>query len=46
MTIKQGDIGEDVAKTLQRSGVVKSSKVFYKLLLTSPDVSFQPGRTS
>ncbi|KTR43451.1 hypothetical protein NS263_00145 [Curtobacterium oceanosedimentum] len=43
ITIKQGDIGEDVAKTLQRSGVVKSSKVFYKLLLTSPDVSFQPG---
>ncbi|WIE74314.1 endolytic transglycosylase MltG [Curtobacterium sp. MCSS17_007] len=43
VTIKQGDIGEDVAKTLQRSGVVKSSKVFYKLLLTSPDVSFQPG---
>ncbi|MGN7189714.1 endolytic transglycosylase MltG [Curtobacterium sp. SAFR-003] len=43
ITIKQGDIGEDVAKTLQRSGVVKSSKVFYKLLLTSPDVQFQPG---
>jgi len=43
ITIKQGDIGEDVARTLQRSGVVKSSKVFYKLLLTSPDVQFQPG---
>ncbi|WP_182048118.1 endolytic transglycosylase MltG [Curtobacterium sp. ME26] len=43
ITIKQGDIGEDVAKTLQRSGVVKSSQVFYKLLLTSPDVQFQPG---
>ncbi|WP_420367866.1 endolytic transglycosylase MltG [Curtobacterium sp. L1-20] len=43
VTIKQGDIGEDVAKTLQRSGVVKSSKVFYKLLLASPDVQFQPG---
>ncbi|WFR66283.1 endolytic transglycosylase MltG [Curtobacterium flaccumfaciens] len=43
ITIKQGDIGEDVAKTLQRSGVVKDSKVFYKLLLASPDVQFQPG---
>ena len=43
ITIKQGDIGEDVAKTLQRSGVVKSSKVFYKLLLAAPDVQFQPG---
>lgn len=43
ITIKQGDIGEDVAKTLQRSDVVKSSRVFYKLLLASPDVQFQPG---
>jgi len=43
ITIKQGDIGEDVAKTLQRSGVVKDSSVFYKLLLASPDVQFQPG---
>jgi UPF0755 protein len=46
ITIKQGDIGEDVAKTLQRSGVVKDSKVFYKLLLASPDVQFQPGSYS
>lgn len=43
ITIKQGDIGENVAATLQRSGVVKDSKVFYKLLLASPDVQFQPG---
>jgi UPF0755 protein len=43
ITIKQGDIGEDVAKTMQRSGVVKDSKVFYKLLLASPDLQFQPG---
>jgi UPF0755 protein len=43
ITIKQGDIGSDVAKTLQRDGVVKSSDVFYKLLLASPDVQFQPG---
>ncbi|WP_413601803.1 endolytic transglycosylase MltG [Curtobacterium sp. Curtsp57] len=43
ITIKQGDIGEDVAKTLQRSGVVKTSTAFYKLLLASGDVQFQPG---
>ncbi|PZF59815.1 endolytic transglycosylase MltG [Curtobacterium sp. MCSS17_008] len=43
VTIKQGDIGEDVARTLQRSGVVKSSNVFYELLLSSPSVDFQPG---
>ncbi|WP_235515524.1 endolytic transglycosylase MltG [Curtobacterium sp. Leaf183] len=43
ITIKQGDIGEDVAKTLQRSGVVKTSTAFYKLLLTSNEVQFQPG---
>jgi uncharacterized YceG family protein len=43
ITIKQGDIGEDVARTLQRSGVVKTSGVFYKLLLQSPSVQFQPG---
>ncbi|MEK6345039.1 MAG: endolytic transglycosylase MltG [Curtobacterium sp.] len=43
ITIRQGDIGEDVAKTLQRSDVVKSSKVFYKHLLQSPEVQFQPG---
>ncbi|OIH93885.1 hypothetical protein BIU90_07495 [Curtobacterium sp. MCBA15_001] len=43
ITIKQGDIGEDVAKTLQRSGVVKTSTAFYKLLLSSADVQFQPG---
>jgi UPF0755 protein len=43
ITIKQGDIGEDVAKTLQRSGVVKTSTAFYKLLLSSSDVQFQPG---
>ncbi|TCL84249.1 UPF0755 protein [Curtobacterium sp. PhB142] len=46
ITIKQGDIGENVAATLQRSGVVKDSKVFYKLLLASPDVQFQPGSYS
>ncbi|WP_146240607.1 endolytic transglycosylase MltG [Curtobacterium sp. MCPF17_011] len=46
ITIKDGDIGEDVAATLQRSGVVKTSKVFYQLLLSSPNVQFQPGSYS
>ncbi|PYY35174.1 endolytic transglycosylase MltG [Curtobacterium sp. MCJR17_055] len=43
ITIKEGDIGEDVAATLQRSGVVKTSSAFYELLLASPEVQFQPG---
>jgi uncharacterized YceG family protein len=43
ITIKDGDIGEDVAATLQRSGVVKTSKAFYQLLLSTPEVQFQPG---
>ncbi|WP_258376454.1 endolytic transglycosylase MltG [Curtobacterium sp. MCBD17_028] len=43
VTIKEGDIGSDVAKTLHRSGVVKTSTAFYQLLLTKQDVQFQPG---
>ncbi|WP_181439527.1 endolytic transglycosylase MltG [Curtobacterium sp. MCBD17_032] len=43
ITIKEGDIGEDVAATLQRSGVVKTSSAFYELLLASPEIQFQPG---
>jgi uncharacterized YceG family protein len=43
VTINEGDIGSDVAKTLQDRGVVKSSGAFYQLLLASPDVQFQPG---
>ncbi|WIB25094.1 endolytic transglycosylase MltG [Curtobacterium sp. MCSS17_015] len=43
ITIKDGDIGEDVAATLKRSGVVKTSSAFYELLLASPEIQFQPG---
>jgi UPF0755 protein len=44
VSIKDGDIGEDIAKTLQKAGVVKTSGAFYGLLLkTKPDPVFQPG---
>lgn len=43
VTIKQGDIGSDVATTLHRDGVTASYEAFYKLLLTSQNVQFQPG---
>lgn len=33
VTIREGDIGEDVAKTLETAGVVKTSQAFYELLL-------------
>ncbi|MEJ3403749.1 endolytic transglycosylase MltG [Rathayibacter sp. YIM 133350] len=42
--IKDGDIGEDVAKTLHTAGVTASTEAFYKLLLAqSPAPVFQPG---
>ena len=44
ITIKDGQIGADVAKTLQASGVVKTSRVFYALLIKqTPPVAFHPG---
>ena len=44
ITIKDGQIGADVAKTLQASGVVKTSQVFYALLVKqTPPVAFHPG---
>jgi UPF0755 protein len=44
VTIKQGDIGTNIATTLQKAGVVKTSTAFYDLLLkTQPDPVFQPG---
>jgi len=43
ITISNGQIGSDVAKTLVKDGVTKSYDAFYKLLLSNPDVSFQPG---
>lgn len=44
ITISNGQIGGDVAKTLATKGVVKTSDAFYKLLLVqNPQVTFQPG---
>jgi len=44
VTIKDGDIGSDVASTLHKAGVVKTTSAFYSLLLkTKPDPVFQPG---
>jgi len=44
ITIESGEIGEDVARSLAEAGVVKTSKVFYELLLKQqPAVEFQPG---
>jgi UPF0755 protein len=44
VTIKNGEIGSDVAATLAKAGVTKTSAAFYSLLLKqSPQVDFQPG---
>ena len=44
ITIRSGDVGGDVANTLAEAGVVKTSKVFYELLLAqSSEVEFHPG---
>lgn len=44
VTIKSGDIGSDVATTLNKAGVTKTYEAFYKLLLsTKPSPVFQPG---
>ncbi|WP_298228820.1 endolytic transglycosylase MltG [Gryllotalpicola sp.] len=44
IAIKSGDIGSNIAETLAQAGVVKTSSVFYTLLLAqSPAPVFQPG---
>ncbi len=44
INITNGQIGSDVATTLATSGVTKTYKAFYSLLLTqSPEVTFTPG---
>ncbi|MET4780195.1 endolytic transglycosylase MltG [Glaciihabitans sp. UYNi722] len=43
VTVKDGQIGGDVAKTLAASGVTKTYDAFYGLLLKTPSVQFQPG---
>jgi UPF0755 protein len=47
VTIKNGQIGEDVAHTLTSAGVTKTFSAFYDLLLKqSPQVDFHPGSYS
>jgi UPF0755 protein len=44
VTIKNGQIGSDVATLLQKAGVTKTYTAFYKLLLAQdPQVEFHPG---
>lgn len=44
ITITSGEIGEDIAETLEEQGVVKTSQAFYELLLAQdPQVEFHPG---
>jgi UPF0755 protein len=44
VTIKQGDTGESISRSLADAGVVKTPQAFYSLLLqTKPDPVFQPG---
>lgn len=42
ITISSGEIGADVAETLEEAGVVMTSKAFYELLLRQP-TEFHPG---
>ncbi|MDF2442867.1 MAG: hypothetical protein JWR01_1070 [Subtercola sp.] len=41
--INDGDVGEVIGDNLESQGVVKSSAAFYNLLLTQPNLVFQPG---
>ncbi|MEP6842757.1 MAG: endolytic transglycosylase MltG [Pseudolysinimonas sp.] len=43
VVIQSGDIGSDVAKTLEQGGVTKTFDAFYRLLLKRPNVTFEPG---
>ncbi|WP_246852770.1 endolytic transglycosylase MltG [Naasia sp. SYSU D00948] len=44
VVIREGDIGSDVAVTLQQAGVTKTFESFYNLLLAEPSPPvFQPG---
>ncbi len=43
VTITNGQLGSDVAETLHKAGVTMTTEAFYKLLLTRPEVQFQPG---
>ncbi|RFA11186.1 hypothetical protein B7R54_09345 [Subtercola boreus] len=41
--INDGDVGEIIGDNLESQGIVKSSAAFYNLLLTQPNLVFQPG---
>lgn len=41
--INDGDVGEIIGDNLEKEGVVKTSAAFYNLLLSQPDIVFQPG---
>ncbi|WP_168915726.1 endolytic transglycosylase MltG [Microcella flavibacter] len=43
VTIMPGEIGSDVATSLQESGVTMTYDAFYDLLLADPSIAFQPG---
>lgn len=44
VTVLDGQLGSDVAATLEAAGVVKTSQAFYELLLAQPEnVNFQVG---
>lgn len=43
VVIRPGDIGEDVARTLQQSGVTMSFTAFYELLLADSSIVLFPG---
>lgn len=43
VVIQEGEIGQDIAATLEDHDVVKTSDAFYSLLLERPTVEFQPG---
>ncbi|MDX2026753.1 endolytic transglycosylase MltG [Microcella sp.] len=43
VVIRPGDIGEDVARTLQREGVTMSFTAFYELLLADSSIVLFPG---
>lgn len=43
VAIRSGDVGSDVAKTLHEAGVTMTYTAVYSLLLTQPDIAFQPG---
>ncbi len=43
IVVQEGDIGSDIAVTLEQAGVTKTFDAFYSLLIAEGDPSFQPG---